>query len=76
MADQPFHDSRGERVAIAELDELLARMQTPAARKGMADAFNATPIQLGRAAVAEAKKCGYNLQPAVLESEGARRPWP
>ena len=42
----------------AEFDELLARMQTPRARKGMADAFNATPTRLGRAAVAAAKKRG------------------
>jgi hypothetical protein len=36
----------GERaldMLTAEFDELLARMQTPGARKGMADAFNATP---------------------------------
>jgi antitoxin Phd len=41
-----------------EFDELLARMQTPRARKGMAEAFNATPARLGRAAVAAAKKRG------------------
>ena len=42
----------------AEFDELLARMQTSTARRGMADAFNATPARLGRAAVAAAKKRG------------------
>jgi len=42
----------------AEFDELLARMQTPTARKGMADAFDATPGRLGKAAVAAAKKRG------------------
>ena len=42
----------------AEFDELLARMQTPRARKGMADAFDATPARLGKAAVAAAKKRG------------------
>jgi antitoxin Phd len=42
----------------AEFDELLARMQTSTARQGMADAFNATPARLGRAAVAAAKKRG------------------
>jgi antitoxin Phd len=42
----------------AEFDERLARMQTPRARKGMADAFAATPTRLGRAAVAAAKKRG------------------
>lgn len=40
----------------AEFDERLARMQTPRARKGMADAFAATPARLGKAAVAAAKK--------------------
>ncbi len=39
-----------------EYDTLLARMQTPAARKGMADAFNAAPAVLGRAAVKSARK--------------------
>ena len=35
----------------AEYDALLARMQTPAAKKGMAAAFDASPAELGRAAV-------------------------
>ena len=35
-----------------EFDGLLARMQTPKAKKGMATAFNATPAELGRTAVA------------------------
>lgn len=35
-----------------EFEELLARMQTPGAKKGVATAFNASPAQLGRAAVA------------------------
>ncbi len=34
----------------AEYDILLDRMQTPAARKGMEAAFNASPAELGRAA--------------------------
>jgi len=42
----------------ADFDEILARMQTSTARRGMTDAFNATPAQLGRAAVAAAKKRG------------------
>ena len=53
--------SPGERALdslTAEFDELLAGMQTPGARKGMADAFNATPVRLGRAAAAAAKKRG------------------
>jgi antitoxin Phd len=40
----------------AQFDELLARMQTSKARKGMAAAFNASPTQLGRAAVKAAVK--------------------
>ena len=35
----------------ARFDALLGRMQTPVARKGMEAAFNATPAELGRAAV-------------------------
>jgi antitoxin Phd len=42
----------------SEFDEQLARMQRPKARKGMADAFDATPARLGKAAVAAAKKRG------------------
>jgi len=40
----------------AQFDGLLARMQTPAARKGMDTAFNASPQALGRAAVKAARK--------------------
>lgn len=39
----------------AEFDELLARMQAPQARKGVEAAFNASPTELGRAAVTAAK---------------------
>ena len=39
-----------------EFDALLARMQTPRARKGMKAAFNASPAELGRAAVKAARK--------------------
>ena len=38
----------------AEFDDLLARMQTPASRAGMAAAFDAAPATLGRAARAAA----------------------
>lgn len=41
-----------------EFDALLARMQTPEARSGMQAAFEASPKQLGRAAVAAARKRG------------------
>jgi antitoxin Phd len=39
-----------------EFDALLARMQTPAARAAMKSAFDASPKQLGKAAVAAARK--------------------
>ncbi|MEK7760593.1 MAG: type II toxin-antitoxin system prevent-host-death family antitoxin [Nitrospirota bacterium] len=39
-----------------EFDGLLARMQTAKARKGVETAFNASPVELGRAAVKAAKK--------------------
>ena len=38
-----------------EFDALLARMQTPSAKSGMAAAFDATPEQLSRAAVKAAR---------------------
>ena len=41
-----------------QFDELLERMQTPAARRGMATAFSASPKQLGKAAVKAARKRG------------------
>jgi|SRR5579863_4057782 len=41
-----------------EFDALLARMQTPAARAGMKAAFDASPRQMGKAAVAMARKRG------------------
>ena len=41
-----------------EFDALLARMQTPAARAGMKAAFDASPKQLGKTAVAAARKRG------------------
>jgi prevent-host-death family protein len=39
-----------------EFDELLAGMQTQKSRKGMKNAFNASPAQLGRAALKGARK--------------------
>jgi prevent-host-death family protein len=42
----------------AEFDALLARMQQPGARAGMQAAFDASPKQLGAAAVAAARKRG------------------
>ena len=40
----------------AEFDDLLERMQSPKAKKGMDAAFNASPAKLGRAAVKAARK--------------------
>jgi hypothetical protein len=37
-------------------DEMLEQMQTPAAKKAMTEAFNATPEELGAAAVEQAQK--------------------
>jgi prevent-host-death family protein len=52
--------SNAHRVEIAtlsdEFDKLLVRMQTPAAGAGMKAAFNATPKELGQAALAAARK--------------------
>lgn len=48
---------------IAEFNELLARMQTPQARRGVETAFNASPDKLGRAAVAQ-KPRSQTLQQA------------
>jgi antitoxin Phd len=39
-----------------EFDEMLARMQTPEVRAGMQAAFDASPDELGRAAVAAATR--------------------
>ena len=41
-----------------QFDTLLARMQTPRARAGMKAAFDASPKQLGKAAVAVARRRG------------------
>jgi len=40
----------------ADYNVLLARMQTPKAKKGMAAAFDASPAELGRVAVKAARK--------------------
>lgn len=50
--------SRPLEALTGEFDALLARMQAPAQRKGMRAAFAATPAQLGKAAVAAARKRG------------------
>jgi antitoxin Phd len=48
--------SRTLDVLSNEFDELLAGMQTQKSRKGMKAAFNASPAQLGRAAVKGARR--------------------
>ena len=48
--------SRSLDALSGQFDGLLARMQTPAAKKGVAAAFNASPQALGRAAVKAARK--------------------
>lgn len=58
-----FNDLAGARESKlealgSEFDALLARMQTPKARKGMKKAFEATPVRMGEAAVAAARKRG------------------
>ncbi len=47
---------RGLDALSAQFEGLLARMQTPKAKKGIAAAFNASPKALGRAAVKAARK--------------------
>ena len=42
----------------AEFDALLTRMQTPRARAGMKAAFDASPRELGKAAVTATRKRG------------------
>ena len=42
----------------AQFDQLLERMQGESARDAMMAAFDASPVQLGKAAVARAKKRG------------------
>jgi antitoxin Phd len=48
--------SRALEVLSNEFDELLAGMQSQKSRKGMRAAFNASPAQLGRAAVKGARR--------------------
>jgi prevent-host-death family protein len=61
LAVDEFKDLVGSRrseldTLRGEFDALLARMQTAEARAGIKAAFDATPAQLGRAAVAAARK--------------------
>ena len=61
LSVEEFEALAGERsrsldALSGQFDGLLARMQTPAAKKGVAAAFNASPKALGRAAVKAARK--------------------
>jgi len=56
----------------SEFDGLLARMQTPQVRKGIEAAFNASPIELGRAAVKAAQKDRAPQKRARRASTAAR----
>lgn len=55
---QSLTDARSETLDAlrTKFEGLLERMQTPAAKKGMETAFNATPAALGRAAVMAARR--------------------
>jgi hypothetical protein len=48
-----------------QFDTLLERMQSPKARRGMAAAFRANNKQLGKAAVAAARKRAVTLSNAA-----------
>jgi antitoxin Phd len=54
-----------------EFDEMLERMQTQKSRKGMKAAFNASPAQLGRAAVKGAR--GNSHAKAMPSRRSARK---
>ena len=56
----------------AEFDALLARMQTPGARKGVDAAFRASPAELGRAAVAAAAS-GHGQRRTAAQHRARRR---
>jgi antitoxin Phd len=64
--------SQGLDELSGEFDELLARMQTPKAKKGMAAAFEASPLALGRAAVKGAG-APAPLRPAASPGKPAAR---
>lgn len=55
----------------AQFDVLLERMQTPKARKGIAAAFNASPAELGRAAIRMTQKAA--AQKTVTQRAVARK---
>lgn len=61
LSQEEFESLRRERSETldelsARFEGLLERMQTPAARRGMRAAFDASPAELGRAAAEEAPR--------------------
>ncbi|HEY2293167.1 MAG TPA: hypothetical protein VGM86_20900 [Thermoanaerobaculia bacterium] len=65
MGAHTFRNRQGDLVEIPEVaamqakntfGDLLDRLQTPEARRGLEAAFNASPEELGRAAVEIAKR--------------------
>ena len=57
----------------SQFDGLLARLQTPVARKGLAAAFDATPAQIGAAAVKAARAATRPRAPASAVKRAATR---
>ena len=56
----------------AKFDILLQRMQTPQARRGMEAAFNASPAELGRAAVEAARPAEKRVATRRRARSGSR----
>jgi hypothetical protein len=61
-----------DKSATSKFDDLLDRMQTSAARKGMEAAFHATPEALGRAAAKAAQLRSNSLRSAGSGSHSVR----
>lgn len=61
-------------LARLEFEEMLERMQTPAARRARQAAFDASPVELGQAAVAQALKrpTSQSLYPWLEEVMGSQ----
>lgn len=50
-------------MVVEEIDAMVERMQTPEAKKALHEAFNATPKELGEAAVRAARKDSELMEP-------------
>jgi prevent-host-death family protein len=57
----------------AEFDRLLDAMQSPAARKALAGAFEASPAELGAAAVRAASKAARAARPRAIAARAVKR---